>query len=345
MTAARTVRTPPRFVIGIFWVLHRALHRFSGGRLGLSQPEAGERFGMMRLDSVGRRSGKPRVAIIGYYMDGPDLVTLAMNGWVDRQPAWWLNLQAGPRHDGPAGRRHPLGASSGARGGRARPALGEFHDFPGWGDDLDDLAEQRGIETAVVVLEPRGDTGGVVARNAPPTEERTGADADDISLPAPAVTQPESRATAPRGASAYPGLRRGLVFRPTRRHLWLVPGLAIGLYASVHAANNGVDLVPLLVFGIVPHLTVLLGWGQAHANGQLAPRAVPLFNAMHHPLVPLALLGLAATGLLSAFWLVGALAWLSHIVVDWALGDGIRDSDGFRRGYLTSERRLWRGAS
>ena len=35
--------------------------------------------------------------VIGYYEDGPDLVTLAMNGWAEPEPAWWLNLQAHPR--------------------------------------------------------------------------------------------------------------------------------------------------------------------------------------------------------------------------------------------------------
>jgi hypothetical protein len=69
------------------------------------------------------------------------------------------------------------------------------------------------------------------------------------------------------------------------------------------------------------------------------------FNVMHHPVLPLVLLGLAATGLLSPFWLVGALAWLSHIVVDWAFGDGFRSSDGLRRGFPTLDPRLWRGAS
>jgi hypothetical protein len=42
----------------------------------------------MRLTSVGRRSAQPRVAIVGSYEDGPNLVTLAMNGWADAQPAW-----------------------------------------------------------------------------------------------------------------------------------------------------------------------------------------------------------------------------------------------------------------
>ena len=109
--------------------------------------------------------------------------------------------------------------------------------------------------------------------------------------------------------------------RLVRRHLWLVPGLAIAVYANAQAGLQGVGLAPLLIFGIAPHLPALLG-----------ARAVPLFNAMHHPLVPLALLLPAATGLLSPVWLVGGLAWFSHIVVDWALGDGVRSTNGSRRG-------------
>ena len=117
-----------------------------------------------------------------------------------------------------------------------------------------------------------------------------------------------------------------------QRHLLLIPGLAVGVLASTLASQHGLGLLPLLVFGIVPHLSALLGVGQPHVRDQLAPRAVPLFNAMHHPAVPLAVVGLAAAGVLSPFWLVGALAWLAHIVVDWALGDGLRSADGFLLG-------------
>ena len=34
--------------------------------------------------------------ILGYYEDGPNLVSMAMNGWGAAEPAWWLNLQADP---------------------------------------------------------------------------------------------------------------------------------------------------------------------------------------------------------------------------------------------------------
>jgi hypothetical protein len=114
------------------------------------------------------------------------------------------------------------------------------------------------------------------------------------------------------------------------RHLWVAPALAVAFYASGQAQLDGLGLVPILVFSIVPHLPVLVGYVQPHARGQLVPRAVPLFNAMHHPVPPLAVLGLAAAGVLSPLWFVSALARLSHIVIDWAMGDGLRTADGYR---------------
>jgi len=146
---------PPRAVIRTAWVLHRGIVRITGGRFGLTRPKAGKRFGMLRLTTVGRRSGERRVAIVGYYEDGANLVTLAMNGWGDADPTWWLNLQAQPETtvrlaDGPrAVRAH---AAVGAERERLWP---RFRDFPGWGADLDGLARRRSTERAVVVLEPR----------------------------------------------------------------------------------------------------------------------------------------------------------------------------------------------
>ena len=112
------LRTPPRFLIRTFWTLHRTAYRLTGGRFGLSQPEAGERFGFMRLNTVGRRSGKARVAIVGYFEDGSNLVTLAMNGWGDAEPAWWLNLQAAP--DTTVGLSNGTRAGASPRGDWAR---------------------------------------------------------------------------------------------------------------------------------------------------------------------------------------------------------------------------------
>jgi len=154
MTAGRgrTATIPPRLFVRTAWVLHRALYRFTGGRIGLRPPEAGAKFGMMRLMTLGRRSGQPRVAIVGYFEDGPNLVTLAMNGWAEAEPAWWLNLQAQPDTT--------VELKDGLRAVRGRAAEGEERDrlWARWGEfseDYDAWAAMRSGQTAVVVLEPR----------------------------------------------------------------------------------------------------------------------------------------------------------------------------------------------
>ena len=143
---------PPRVIIRAAWIGHRALYRLTGGRRGLWKPRP-DRWGTMLLTSTGRRSGKPREAILGYYEDGPNLVTLAMNGWGAPEPAWWLNLQATP--DAAVRLKDRVVRV------RARVASGDERErlWAGWqtlGDDVDGYAVRRPGETAVVVLEPRG---------------------------------------------------------------------------------------------------------------------------------------------------------------------------------------------
>ncbi len=117
------------------------------------------------------------------------------------------------------------------------------------------------------------------------------------------------------------------------RHLWLVLGLAIAVYASTQAQHFGLGIVPLLVFTIVPDVPRLLGVGQPHAHGQMPARAVPLFNLLHHPVSPLVLLALAATGVVSPLWLVGSIAWLGHLVIGLGIGDRLRTRDGYLRSH------------
>ena len=117
------------------------------------------------------------------------------------------------------------------------------------------------------------------------------------------------------------------------RHLWLIPGLAIAVYASTQATAYGLGIVPLLVFTIVPDVPWLLGVGQRHPHGQMATRAVPFFNLLHHPVPPLVLLGLAVAGVLSPLWLVGSIAWLGHLVIGLGIGDRLRTSDGRLRSH------------
>jgi deazaflavin-dependent oxidoreductase (nitroreductase family) len=150
----RAPRLPPRWFIRSAWVVHRAIYRFTGGRRGLATPTPGGHFGYLRLKTVGRRSGQERIAILGYYEDGPNLVTLAMNGWAAAEPAWWLNLQANPDAI--------VELKTGSRAVRARPAVGEerarlwakVRGYTGYGANVDAYARLRSSETAVVVLEP-----------------------------------------------------------------------------------------------------------------------------------------------------------------------------------------------
>jgi hypothetical protein len=98
-----------------------------------------------------------------------NLVTLAMNGWADAEPAWWLNLQAHPNVT--------VDLADGTRAVRARAAIGAererlwagIRDYPGWGDDIDALAARRPKETAVVVFEPILESPGTEGGHATPS--------------------------------------------------------------------------------------------------------------------------------------------------------------------------------
>jgi len=108
----------------------------------------------MRLTTIGRRTGKERSVILGYFEEGPNLVTMAMNGWSDGEPAWWLNLQAHPE-----ARVDLVGGHCRVRG---RAAEGEERSrlWARWQQidrDLDAYAALRSTETAVVVFEPLPD--------------------------------------------------------------------------------------------------------------------------------------------------------------------------------------------
>jgi deazaflavin-dependent oxidoreductase (nitroreductase family) len=143
---------PPRWVIRGAWAIHRLIYRSSGGRCGLSLP-SGDDYGTMRLRSIGRRSGRERSAMLGYFLDGPNLVTLAMNGWGEPEPAWWLNLQAQPEVvvDLVAGPRNVVArAAIGEERARlwAQMSRGRFGSLDRW-------AALRSRETAVVVFEPK----------------------------------------------------------------------------------------------------------------------------------------------------------------------------------------------
>ena len=151
----RPPKVPPPWIVHTAWRGHRALYRLSGGRFLWSTSHK-RGWGALRLTTVGRKSGQERSVIIGYVEDGANLVAIAMNGWDEGHPSWWLNLEAHPeavvRQAGQ--QRRPV---------RAREATGADRDrlWQLWVDvdpQLGAFAELRSTETPVVVLEPRDAT-------------------------------------------------------------------------------------------------------------------------------------------------------------------------------------------
>ena len=151
---AHSPRLPPRWFIRTAWIAHRAMYRVTGGRRGLWRPEPGK-WGTMRLFTVGRKSGQRREAILGYFEDGPNIVTMAMNGWGEAEPAWWLNLQAQPDATIEVKGAGVLPIHGHAAEGEERDRLWTL--WRTYNKDLDGYATRRPTETAVVVLEPRRD--------------------------------------------------------------------------------------------------------------------------------------------------------------------------------------------
>src|SRR3972149_4049073 len=89
----KPARLPPRWVVLSAWAVHRAIYRITRGRRGL-RPATDSTWGMMRLRTIGRRSGVERAAILGYYEDGPRLWAKwgeydgeeNLNSWASRRP-------------------------------------------------------------------------------------------------------------------------------------------------------------------------------------------------------------------------------------------------------------------
>ncbi len=143
-------KLPPAWFKHLFWRVHRFVYRILGGRV-LWTPQSKRGWGAMHLTTTGRRSGDRRSVIVGYIDDDSSPVVLAMNGWDEGQPAWWLNLEAHPdaviRLKGEAER--PV---------RARRVEGDERErlWRRWAEideGLDAYAASRSADTPVVVFE------------------------------------------------------------------------------------------------------------------------------------------------------------------------------------------------
>ena len=130
-------------------VIHRALYRATGGRVGA-------RLGgldMLLLSCRGRKSGELRTVPLACMADGADRVVVGSNNGQDSDPAWWLNLQANPEAQVRLGRESwPVRAELATPDERARlwPLLCEQNRF------YSRYESQTSREMPVVILRRTG---------------------------------------------------------------------------------------------------------------------------------------------------------------------------------------------
>jgi deazaflavin-dependent oxidoreductase (nitroreductase family) len=76
------------------WVghVHRAIFLATNGRIGGRLPG----LDVLLLTTTGRKTGLERTLPMPYFRDADDYIIVGSNGGQDRDPAWWLNLQAEP---------------------------------------------------------------------------------------------------------------------------------------------------------------------------------------------------------------------------------------------------------
>jgi deazaflavin-dependent oxidoreductase (nitroreductase family) len=155
-------KLPPRWFVRGAWRVHRALYKLSGGRfLWTTSNKRG--WGALRLTTIGRKSGQERNVIVGYVEDGLNLVLVAMNGWGEGHPAWWLNLQAHPDAVVRMAGENPRRVRALQVEGGERERL--WKRWVAVQSDYEEHARRRSVETPVILLEPVDAEGRVVARD------------------------------------------------------------------------------------------------------------------------------------------------------------------------------------
>lgn len=79
-------------LLSAFWKGHRWIYEWSGGRLGSRLMG----IQIIRLTTIGRKSGKPRNVLLNAFPVGDDYAIVASNAGGDSHPLWYLNLRANP---------------------------------------------------------------------------------------------------------------------------------------------------------------------------------------------------------------------------------------------------------
>lgn len=124
--------------------------------------------------------------------------------------------------------------------------------------------------------------------------------------------------------------RSGRPLSPVRRGALIALAVALFAFALFEMIRHGLWL-PGLVGLIGPDVALFAGIGGGLARGQLHPRAVPFYNALHRWWPPLLLTAVALPDPLPLWLFVLGVGWLAHVAVDRACGYGLRDREGFQR--------------
>lgn len=77
----------------IFYAVHRAIYRLSGGRIFSRMVGCP----VVLLTTTGRKSGEPRTAPIFGFREGESIVVVPSNAGKKCYPSWYLNLLANPQ--------------------------------------------------------------------------------------------------------------------------------------------------------------------------------------------------------------------------------------------------------
>ena len=141
MPAAR-MGTPLR----VFWRIHRAFMRLTGGRFGRVGP-----MDALLLTTTGRKSGERRDVALNYLPDGDSYIVVASYVGEDRDPAWWRNLKANPNGVMRVGGKR-LGMRAREANGPERERL--WAQIVAKDPAYDDYQHRTKRRLAVVVLQP-----------------------------------------------------------------------------------------------------------------------------------------------------------------------------------------------
>ena len=115
-----------------------------------------------------------------------------------------------------------------------------------------------------------------------------------------------------------------------KRAAYAILGLTAAATGIAVIVSQHTSWWQLVVFAMAPDISLFFGMSAGLGRGQLHPRAVPFYNAVHRFWVP-AFLVVVAVLLHQLAWAAAGLAWIAHIGFDRSLGFGLRTPEGFQR--------------